>query len=220
MKQFFTLLFTFLFAAVVSAQITISPDVIAFQSDGEAIDVKIDVTNNTNEYKDIYWKFELADDFPEAWGITICDDETCYLENTLQCSPGGPNDMVAGYSFKFKFTINPNEVSGSTYGIIHLYDDSKFENEVAVSKAPITFVKDDIIQEITLYPNPASEYFQIKNDEIVKKVEILSVTGQILLSEAHVADKTYSITHLPKGVFFAILRDENGEKLKTLRLMK
>ena len=145
MKPLSTLLLTFLFTLALSAQITINPDVIAFQTDGEMINVKINVTNNSNDYTDIYWKFVPAENFPAEWGITVCDDETCYLENIIQCSPGGPNDMTAGYDFDFKFTINPNGVEGTSYGILYLYDDSKFENEVAVSSAPITFVSDDVI---------------------------------------------------------------------------
>jgi hypothetical protein len=220
MKLITTLLFTIFISVALSAQIVIDPDIIMFEATEEGVEVKIDVTNNTDEFTEIYWMFEPAENYPEEWGLTICDTRTCYVENTFISSINLPNLVDPSETILFKFTITSNGVEGTSFGILHLYSDSKFENEIAVSKPLITSVSDEVFENIVIYPNPASDYFQIKSDAQVKSLVVASITGQVLLSGNHTKGKMHSISHLPKGVFFVILRDENDDKIKTLRLIK
>ena len=221
MKLITTLLITVFISATLLSQIVIDPDIIMFEPIGEeSIDVKINVTNNTDEFTEIYWMFEKGENYPEEWGTTICDARICYLEDIFKSNMNLPNQLDPSQTMIFKFTIATNGVEGSSYGILHLYSDSKCENEVAVSKSPISSVSDELIESIVIYPNPASEYFQINNDNFVKSVEVTNIIGRTFLSENHAVDKMYAISHLPNGVFFVILRDENNKKIKTLRLIK
>lgn len=220
MKHCYIFLVFTLFATIAVGQVEINPDVIILESDGSNVDVKIEVTNSTGDYLDIYWMLEKAADFPEEWGITVCDDEICYLENTFKSSPNLPNDMVANYTFTFKFTITGNGVAGKSYGILHLYSDSKCDNEVAVSNPPPTSVDREIIEDIELFPNPASDFFSIRNDKEIKSIEVLSVTGKGILNEKHNAGQRHNIMEVSSGVYFVVLKDANGKNVKTLRLLK
>ena len=221
MKLFTTLLLAIFISSTLSAQIVIDPDIIMFEATGEdEIVVSVDVFNYTDEFTEIYWIFEKGENFPDEWGTTICDTRICYAENTYKSNANLPNLVDSNGKMFLKFTIATNDVEGSSFGIVHLFSDSKFENEIAVSNAPITSVNNEIVKNIVIYPNPASDYFQIKNDANVKSVEVASITGRTLLSANHIEGKMHSIVDLSKGVFFVILRDENGDKVKTMRLIK
>ena len=222
MKLITTLLFTIFISATLSAQIIIDPDVIMLEATTEGVEVKIDVTNSTGEFTEVYWKFDKGETFPEEWLLNICDARTCYTEvdDGHHSNINLPNLLDPNETMVFKFIVTANDIDETSFVILHLYSDSKFENEVAVSKPLVTSVSNEIFEDIVIYPNPASDYFQIKNDAQVKSLKVASITGQILLSENHTEGKMHSISDLAKGVYFVVLRDGNEDKLKTLRLIK
>ena len=215
-----TSIFAFVLCVSLTAQVEINPEVLMFETDGSDFKIEPEVINNTEFNTNIYWMFEKGENFPDAWSVIICDDTLCYSPNTFKSSGLLPNLMNAGYSFKFKMTVQANGVAGSSYGILHLYDDNNCSNEVATSMPPTTSVNTDAIDHYVVYPNPASEIFRIKNDQHVKSIEILNSSGQVQIKEIHQKGQVHSISHLSNGIFFLKLKDGNGEILKIEYLTK
>jgi hypothetical protein len=74
-------------------------------------------------------------------------------------------------------------------------------------------------KDIKIYPNPAHDFVQIDyNDEIIKSVEILSITG-LLLSKITYANKI-NIRDLNKGFYILRIQTTNDDKTITTRLIK
>jgi hypothetical protein len=58
----------------------------------------------------------------------------------------------------------------------------------------------EAISKVELYPNPSTNTFQISLD--AKKVEIYSLTGQLIQTENNcVANKEINISNLAKGIY-------------------
>ena len=60
-----------------------------------------------------------------------------------------------------------------------------------------------IIPAISLYPNPATDYIQIKGIEETALVTISDLHCRILFSKKIVENEKISVNVLPKGVFIA-----------------
>lgn len=222
MKLLSTLLLScFLFSSLIG-QFGLDPEVILIESlGGEDVEVKVDFTNNTGEFVNIYWMCETDENYPKEWGTIICDKATCYGEDTFKSNPNLPNEMEAGSSFVFKFSINANGAAGKSYLILHAYDDEDCENEVATSNPPpLSTLSEKEIANLLVYPNPTQDYFGIRNDENVKSIDIINSSGKLLLSTSHQKDEKHSITNLSSGVFVAVLKDSENNILKSLYLYK
>ncbi len=75
---------------------------------------------------------------------------------------------------------------------------------------------------LSVYPNPASDYIAVNNDENVKAIEVFSLVGRRVRSfEVERAGEHYDISDLPNSVYFIHLIGKSNEKpLLTLRLTK
>ncbi len=62
-------------------------------------------------------------------------------------------------------------------------------------------------QSINLYPNPTGDFFRIQSSEDVKRVEILSLKGQRILSYS--ASDIYGISSLSKGMYLVKIELES-----------
>ena len=65
---------------------------------------------------------------------------------------------------------------------------------------------------IVLYPNPASNFIQLKNITTtdMKEVQLLSADGKLLLSATANASMQYDISKLKNGMYFAIVIRKDG----------
>ena len=221
MKLLSTLLLSFFLCSSLMGQFGLDPQVILLETDGETVEVKVKITNNTGEFANIFWMCETAENYPKEWTIVICDKATCYGEDTFKSNENLPNEMEAGSDFDFKFTVTANGTAGSSYLILHAYDDANCENEVATSSPPSVSTKDaDIVTSLAVYPNPAQDYFSVSNDEHVKSIDVINSVGQILMSTSHRENEQHSIASLSSGIFVVVLKDENNDILKSLYLTK
>lgn len=78
---------------------------------------------------------------------------------------------------------------------------------------PSDVVDVTLVNHITLYPNPAREALNITSKQIqTGTVIIKDVTGrQITTTQMYNGTAKADINHLPQGVYYLILNDENGE---------
>jgi 1,4-alpha-glucan branching enzyme len=76
----------------------------------------------------------------------------------------------------------------------------------------------DTSELITMSPNPAATYFTLNSD--VEKVQVFSITGQLLKSFSKVSSNNqYAIADLNQGVYLVKITDANYHE-KTMRLIK
>lgn len=74
---------------------------------------------------------------------------------------------------------------------------------------------------ITVYPNPATHYFMLKDAESVHAITIYNIMGRPVkvFNETDVHTR-FDIQDLPKGMYILRLTDANNDVLQSLRLNK
>jgi hypothetical protein len=70
-------------------------------------------------------------------------------------------------------------------------------------------VEEVVSKQITVYPNPAEDELFIKSELQIKKVEIYSLTGSLLLSENNFNEKI-SMRNFAAGVYLVKIYTDKG----------
>lgn len=225
MKQ--TLLFLFSFLVIsVQAQLTYMPEVITASGEPTSTDIKADfeVANNTSEAISAYWTIDRGD-VPAEWEFSLCDKITCYAYGVETSPSSKPNDFGANESFPF-FSLHtrPNGVSGSYTATIIFYstvNSTEVYTEIPITITALSTSTIDIdVRDITLYPNPTSDFFQISNDDNIDYISVHSVLGKRVFETKHETDKAYNISDLNKGMYMVRMFNKNGDVIKVVRLSK
>ncbi|MDD3527613.1 MAG: T9SS type A sorting domain-containing protein, partial [Bacteroidales bacterium] len=76
-----------------------------------------------------------------------------------------------------------------------------------------TNVNDDLsVGNVTIYPNPASSELNIKADRNIQKVELLSSTGQIIMSQRYDATQIrLDVSQYKAGIYIVSITQSTGE---------
>jgi len=207
------------------SQVEINPSALEFVTSGSEDQVAMDffITNNTGADLNGYWVFEPAEDFPSEWTAQICDIELCYGFGTYASSSINPNFIEAGAEVKFSIKVRRNDfgiMDGTSFGIFRLYDDADKTNEVGATASPVVSTSEVDLNDLVLYPNPATDNFRIKNDSKVASLSIFNLIGKQIKSYIHTAGASHSISDLSSGIYSVTLEDEDGHIIKSMRLSK
>ena len=231
MKRIFTLLLFSSFSFILSAQIEVSVESFKYEIDDTTThQFSFAVTNTENATVEVFWKLIKDDDFPAEWKTQVCDGNLCYAPNFDTCPESKPN-VISGTSTSegWSVKVDPSGVPGK--GLLHmeLYSDSDFQNMIFSTEAEACFrvngvassTEDEFYNNsMILFPNPAIEYFSIKNDRNVAKVSLMNVIGKEVWTKNHRPNAQYNVVDLYKGMYIVRLIDGSGNLIKTMRLNK
>jgi len=92
--------------------------------------------------------------------------------------------------------------------------DQTFGDDAQAQSFPQRGDKSDVM----LYPNPATDFFVIKNDKNVASVVIYNIIGKAIKTNQHNKGNVYSVEDLQKGFYIVRLFDHKNQVLKVLRL--
>ncbi len=206
------------------AQIEINPASLVLEAEGtDQIYMDILITNNTNESVEVFWSYEPAANYPENWRTQICDIQLCYAWDAFSSSANLPNTIDAGQEVKFTIkvrnVIDGLPITGSSYGILRLFDDSDKTNEVAATTG-VTATNDLELDNLVIYPNPTTESFQLKNDGSVSSISIYNIVGRLVKTFNHSNGMIHNVTSLRTGMYLVRLENREGDVLKSMRLSK
>lgn len=73
---------------------------------------------------------------------------------------------------------------------------------------------------IEVFPNPAAQYFSLKNAEMVRYLTICDATGKMLRRIPANSDQRYEIADLPAGAYFLVLENKERAILQVLSMAK
>lgn len=74
--------------------------------------------------------------------------------------------------------------------------------------------------DITIYPNPATDFFSISNEEAAEHITIFSVLGRKLATFVVSKGEKYNISDLSSGTYLVQVADKQGKTLVTQRFYK
>lgn len=170
----------------------------------------------------VFWKMEFTN-VKSEWELQICDLHYCYNFNERQSSPANPNIMAKG-SHTFQIGFFPRSVEGTGRVTLKLYGDvgfTKLLKEIPINLySGTTSSKDVNLNAIRVFPNPASDYFQISNSSQVSKIVIYNVLGKEVKTLFHYNSANHDISDLRKGIYMVRLLDNKNKVIKTVRLSK
>jgi hypothetical protein len=93
-----------------------------------------------------------------------------------------------------------------TSTLLPMYNDSAICADV-----DITSLKEQLILNATIYPNPASNLVRIESDRTIKEIEIIENTGRKVFSEEFNANSaTLDIEKLKPGIYFLLIKGADG----------
>ena len=74
--------------------------------------------------------------------------------------------------------------------------------------------------EISVYPNPAVDYFALNNDENVGSIVVFNTVGRKLRSFDAQKGEHYSVADLPAGVYLVQILNKSSKVIQTQRIKK
>ncbi len=213
------------FALSLSAQITVSPNPLALVGPASQVDIKYEMyfTNTKDTTYTIYWQLVKDNTFPVQWSTYICDLEQCYLENVDKSSNNLPNKFTPG-THNFQLHLRPGGFSANTTITLKLFTAKNMQGEIL--SVPITLatnsssVKDIDPSQIKIFPNPASDYFQIGNAQDVDRIVIYNIIGKEVKSLFHYNNAHHEINDLKTGMYVVKMFDDKGKVIKSIKLSK
>jgi len=184
--------------------------------------VNFDLANIGNSTEKIWWKL-VKFNMNSTWETQVCDNNNCYKKNADICPTNKPNNFNAGETRNWSIHVYPNGSADTCSVLLYIYSDSGFNNKVdslylTYTISPTSPTKNITFnRDITIYPNPTSDYFQFSGKSNVGKVEVYSMIGKkIKIYEK--SQNNYSIKDLRNGIYLVRAYDSKGQIIKVLRL--
>lgn len=227
MKQLFTLVFVFAFSILSFAQ---QSSVLKFET-ADTMYAKFDpsldeyviegsIKNISNTTQKIKWKrkyLQIADNC-ESY---ICDIN-CYAHTTNE-SPVLTLQPNASIPILCHFNKECAANGGSSFRLtFHPSTDLNTVLYTVIFNCGLTTNISDIEKEsVKITPNPASQYFKLKdNYNIVGNINVYNMTGRLIKNFDPIESDEYYIGDLPGGVYLVRLTDKYNKTIKTLRINK
>jgi len=221
------LVFLLAFASNLQSQIVSISDadfaIVEFELDVDSeqdIEATIRMVYEGPEEATLVWEREEV--FLERnWETAICDPIICYQPHVssmyFDIEPNQPFDMTTH--------LYPNGADGdSAFVRLFMHEESDPET---VYQFTYTFYADQTssveIERLEsgtprLYPNPATDVFNIQNDEKIDRLEIFNVVGRMVHSSSHSSGNQVDASSLQPGLYFVKLFGQDNNLIRTLRL--
>ena len=107
------------------------------------------------------------------------------------------------------------------YGLILLIAAACFGGAYAQFNAGQEQAQTVIQKEITVYPNPAVDYFTLTvNDQTISRITINNIIGKEILAYSRTELNKYDVSQLKKGIYVVRVFNHNDKLVKALRLSK
>jgi len=145
------------------------------------------------------------------------------LRKMIPSAAGTDVSFTASQSGSFPFTadlagLTANQLSNLSVVVFIQNDSNKDIYQSAYSVEVPLSLNDNIISQIKLYPNPATDYFRISNIEKANVV-ISDVTGKRIMSINDVTgDSNINVSELNSGIYFVNIKNENSNE--TIKFVK
>jgi endonuclease I len=81
---------------------------------------------------------------------------------------------------------------------------------------PLSNTTFDLLNNVSIYPNPSSSDINISTNVVLDQIEIITINGQLVqqIKKPSFENNSYTITNLPKGFYFVKLSSETNSITK------
>jgi Secretion system C-terminal sorting domain len=225
----YTLLITLFITAILrgGAQVTITltPDVVNTTLNADSFEVRAKATlkNTSTVTKKFTWTRTIKK-MTAGWACLVCDKNTCWASTVS--TPLDQIELAAGATSNIDVYIRPDKKLGAANVEVQVYEVGNSSNTVTglynflTTTSTRTRDLKDNGTTLRIYPNPAVDFFQITDNDLVEKVVIYNIIGRQMRSYKAVEGMKYTVNDLPDGLYIIRLLSGNGATVKTVRLSK
>ena len=172
----------------------------------------------TQTPRDITFKYErISNTLPEEWDLTLCDYNGCYVgvPETGTMTNITRQDALDGIDGFFNLAVNTNDISGEGVVEIYVYDSTDYNVGDTVSwtmshEAIPNAIDKNEADNISIYPNPASDQIQIRGIEGYT-MTIYNSLGKIIYTKVDASNTRHDITNFPSGSYFISCLTKQGK---------
>jgi hypothetical protein len=190
--------------------------------------------NPTNAPITITWT-RTNFEYPTGWDSPgMCDDNTCYSDfSSSKTYIVQPGDTASLHS---QIRRTANGVKGCAYAIATLSEPGKGlktitfihtseTNTVNSFCSPLATKDFDITKSVDVYPNPTSNFINVKiNNSLIQNVTVTNIIGKKLSRYTFDINKSnifrIEMDQLPNGIYMLQFADKNGNNLGVKKLTK
>ncbi len=235
----FVLCLSVISSATIAQNYTVSPNPVSASADldnpnthPDDVEAHAGISNNTSDTLFMRWE-RVYNDKPDSWETAVCDVNLCYfphvstkdfiLTPNLQngdmivhaypgMEPGGipENGAVPGEA---TVHIKLSNLNDPTDTLIVVYN-------FTVTGEAIVSISEVELEAIKIYPNPASDYFQLTETQEIQQLVIYNVLGRIVETFEVNSGQRYDISNLADGIYLVGMVDRDQQTVKTIRLQK
>jgi len=181
----------------------------------------VDVINTSGQTVSILWSKRLNSS-PAEWLSWICTDSLCYAPDVVFCPLSSPKIIAPGDTSIFHLHLNPRNVEGTGEFVVKLVDEDNNLLGITTGNIIISLASSSSEAErnasLSVFPNPATDYFQTSNLPGLKSIEVFTIVGSKIKTMDAAPNKHYPITDLKQGLYLVRLIGSSGQVLKTIRL--
>ncbi len=195
--------------------------VIRFQNLGTASAINVRVQDDLDELLD--WTTLKILDSSHEMNVEMVDGKIDFIFNdinlpTEDTNPEASQGYVA-YKIKPQLGIAIGDVIENTASIYFDFNPAIITNTVSTTYVEELGIGEFEESNIVLYPNPTENNFTIEAVSRIKKIEVLNVLGQTIITKSGASNKEeISISGLQTGNYFVKVTSEEGSE--TIRLLK
>jgi len=175
--------------------------------------------NNTDNDISIHWRREFSDNCPMDWNVISSDNLLSYIwsvnqsEMAIDLTPSDSN-------FILRQTFIPLGTPGccDITMIISLEDEPEnpidtgyYHVEINAEGCITTSINNESIESLKIYPNPNFGTLKIDSKESITFIQLLDLTGKVVLQKENLHDQSLNISFLDKGIYLCRIKTKSGE---------
>lgn len=185
------------------------------------------LVNEGDETVSIRWERFLIDT-PAPWKVFICDINNCYTEvvySNVSPQLDAPVVLAPGDTTNIDVHMKPKGTSGEGDVRIDITIVDDPNNTVVATNlysfsSLLSSINDLDKARLEIYPNPTTDYFQLRGADLVDRVVVYNVIGREMRSFDAQPNKNYAVNDLPNGLYLVSLVSDEEGIVKTFRLGK
>lgn len=214
MKRNILVLICLAFGVSLSAQVTLTPDVIVVSNvmpdDVEGIGHSI-AKNTLPQVRTYRWERTVIE-MTEGWSVAVCDKNQCYLPTVAS------QEVVLGPQEESIMDVHvyPSGIAGMAVIEVVVTDVNNASNTASAlyyfNTMP-TSVNEAIRESIAVYPNPSNGVFTVSENNAASRVQVYDLTGKLVRQFDYAADQWYDIRDLQRGAYLVKLIDRQGAEM-------
>lgn len=174
---------------------------------------------------------------PSKWDFQLCDKNNCYADN----QPTNVGDAVTGGTIDVPVELMADSLSNMDMGIKHrgtggcgiyevrVYDVNDpntvlamntYEFRVNVDANCLVATTNFDKSTAKIFPNPTTDYFTITENPYVESIQIFNIVGKQMAVTPFQNGDAINVAGFPNGLYLVRMLDDDGDVLKTTRLIK